>query len=162
MQEDAVEEQKDPFGNSNIVPSRSARIMHLGLVGGLAQHPAAPQLCIPVRHGMLTEKVGAVRFSDATQFVANTKVQHPCFTTTSHDLGIKKPQQVDMPVKWRGKEVPAPHPPALPRVSSCSFLSHGYDALQHRHTRGGLAQRCMRSSGPHLHPGEPAYPASAE
>ena len=64
-EDDAVEEQKDPFGNSNIVPSR---------------------------------------FSDATQFVANTKVQHPCFTTTAHDLGIKKPQQVDMPVKWRGKE----------------------------------------------------------
>ena len=35
---------------------------------------------------------------------SNIKVQHPCFTTTGHDLGCKKPQQVDMPVKWRGKE----------------------------------------------------------
>ena len=44
------------------------------------------------------------RFANATSFTSNIKVQHPCFTTTAHDLGCKKPQQVDMPVKWRGKE----------------------------------------------------------
>ena len=57
--------QKDPFGNSNIVPQR---------------------------------------FANSDGFTHNSKVQHPCFTTTAHDIGIKKPQQVDMPVKWRGKE----------------------------------------------------------
>ncbi len=35
----------------------------------------------------------------------NVKVQHPCFTTTAHEIGQKKPQAVDMPVKWGGKEV---------------------------------------------------------
>ena len=45
------------------------------------------------------------RFANAKKFVHNVKVQHPCFTTSSHDIGIKKPNQVDMPVKWRGKEV---------------------------------------------------------
>lgn len=44
------------------------------------------------------------RFMDASSFVHNAKVQHPCFTTTSHEIGQKKPQQVDMPVKWGGKE----------------------------------------------------------
>lgn len=45
------------------------------------------------------------RFTDSTAFHGKVKVQHPCYTTTSHDIGIKKPSQVDMPVKWRGKEV---------------------------------------------------------
>ncbi len=45
------------------------------------------------------------RFKDATAFHGKVKVQHPCYTTTAHDIGIKNPSQVDMPVKWRGKEV---------------------------------------------------------
>ena len=45
------------------------------------------------------------RFEDAKSFVHSAKVQHPCFTTAAHDIGIKRPNQVDMPVKWRGKEV---------------------------------------------------------
>mmetsp|Transcript_34560 Transcript_34560/g.108343 ORF Transcript_34560/g.108343 Transcript_34560/m.108343 type:complete len:147 (-) Transcript_34560:493-933(-) len=44
------------------------------------------------------------RFADASLHKSNVKIQHPCFTTTAHDIGFKKPQQVDMPVKWRGKE----------------------------------------------------------
>eukprot|EP00283_Hemiselmis_rufescens_P009714 CAMPEP_0173419376 /NCGR_PEP_ID=MMETSP1357-20121228/1247_1 /TAXON_ID=77926 /ORGANISM="Hemiselmis rufescens, Strain PCC563" /LENGTH=185 /DNA_ID=CAMNT_0014382013 /DNA_START=30 /DNA_END=587 /DNA_ORIENTATION=- len=44
------------------------------------------------------------RFVDAEVFRSNVKVQHPCYTTTGHDIGIKRPSQVDMPVKWRGKE----------------------------------------------------------
>ena len=45
------------------------------------------------------------RFTDAKSFVHGAKVQHPCFTTAAHDIGIKRPNQVDMPNKWRGKEV---------------------------------------------------------
>jgi hypothetical protein len=45
------------------------------------------------------------RFADAKSFVHGAKVQHPCFTTAAHDIGIKRPNQVDMPNKWRGKEV---------------------------------------------------------
>jgi hypothetical protein len=44
------------------------------------------------------------RFSDVAQWTSSIKAQHPCFTTTAHDLGARKPQQVDMPVKWRGKQ----------------------------------------------------------
>jgi len=53
------------------------------------------------------------RFANASTFTSNIKVQHPCFTTTAHDLGCKRPQQVDMPVKWRGKV----------RSCSCVFFS---------------------------------------
>jgi len=28
--------------------------------------------------------------------------QHPCYTTSSRDLGKKKPQVVDMPLRWHG------------------------------------------------------------
>ena len=45
-----------------------------------------------------------MRFRDAETFESKVKVQHPCYTTTGHDIGIKRPSQVDMPVKWRGKE----------------------------------------------------------
>ena len=44
------------------------------------------------------------RFANCNQWTSNRKVQHPCFTTTAHELGYKAPKQVDMPVKWRGKE----------------------------------------------------------
>ena len=30
------------------------------------------------------------------------KEQHPCYLTTAHDFGRKRPQIVDMPVRWHG------------------------------------------------------------
>ena len=45
------------------------------------------------------------RFSDVKNISHSVKIQHPCFTTSAHDVGMKRPNQVDMPVKWRGKEV---------------------------------------------------------
>ena len=43
------------------------------------------------------------RFENAGAWASNIKVQHPCYLTTAHELGGKRPQQVDMPNKWRGK-----------------------------------------------------------
>merc|ERR1719199_54741 len=50
------------------------------------------------------KSVVPARFENANNWTSNIKVQHPCFTTTAHEIGCKRPQQVDMPLKWRGKE----------------------------------------------------------
>ena len=44
------------------------------------------------------------RFVGEQRVTHKAKAQHPCYTTSAHELGIKAPSQVDMPVKWRGKE----------------------------------------------------------
>ena len=64
------------------------------------------------------------RFVDAKKFLHGVKVQHPCFTTSAHDIGFKKPNQVDMPVKWRGKEVSLRTAPLQIRIND-HFVSQG-------------------------------------
>jgi hypothetical protein len=71
-----------PLGQKSLPENRATVIDPFGGMGGLPQ-----------------------RFVDAKSFVHGAKVQHPCFTTAAHDIGIKRPNQLDMPVKWRGKEV---------------------------------------------------------